>query len=181
MVYDREVGSMKTLLASPLPRWYLLAARLLGIVISIIPLVFLFLLIARMWDVVPPALGYAAAVPAVLVSGLMLGALGLWISSLIRQLENFASVMNFVIFPLFFVSSALYPLWRLEEATPALGWIASVNPFSHAVELIRFSLYLQFNLPAAAVVIASLVTFFALAVIGYDPGRGFWGRRETGS
>mgnify|MGYP003341537894 CR=1 FL=1 len=40
------------------------------------------------------------------VTGLMLGALGLLLSSLIRQLENFAGVMNFVIFPLFFMSTA---------------------------------------------------------------------------
>ena len=33
------------------------------------------------------------------------------LSSVIRQLENFAGVMNFVIFPMFFASSALYPLW----------------------------------------------------------------------
>ncbi len=36
----------------------------------------------------------------------MLGAIGLFLSSLVRQLENFASVMNFVIFPMFFASSA---------------------------------------------------------------------------
>ena len=41
----------------------------------------------------------------------MLGALGLALSSSIRQLENFAGVMNFVIFPMFFLSSALYPIW----------------------------------------------------------------------
>src|SRR3712207_9347878 len=29
MVYDREMGSMKTLLVSPLPRWFLLGARLM--------------------------------------------------------------------------------------------------------------------------------------------------------
>ena len=48
--------------------------------------------------------------PALLLAGFMLGALGLLLSSVIRQLENFAGVMNFVIFPMFFASSALYPL-----------------------------------------------------------------------
>ena len=47
----------------------------------------------------------------------MLGALGLVLSSFIRQLENFAGVMNFVIFPMFFTSSALYPLWRVKESS----------------------------------------------------------------
>ena len=28
--------------------------------------------------------------------------------------------MNFVIFPMFFASSALYPLWRMQEGSPLL-------------------------------------------------------------
>ena len=49
--------------------------------------------------------------------------------------------MNFVIFPMFFASSALYPLWRLRESSVLLHDIAAANPFTHAVELIRFALY----------------------------------------
>ena len=64
--------------------------------------------------------GYLTVLPALILSGMMLGALGLLLSSAIRQLENFAGVMNFVIFPMFFASSALYPLWRVKEASLTL-------------------------------------------------------------
>ena len=60
-------------------------------------------------------IGLYLLLPALILSGLMLGALGMLISSGIKQLENFAGVMNFVIFPMFFASSALYPLWRIRE------------------------------------------------------------------
>jgi ABC-2 type transport system permease protein len=110
----------------------------------------------------------------------MLGALGLFISSFVRQLENFAGVMNFVIFPLFFASTALYPLWRLDDASPILAQIALANPFSHAVELIRFALYLRLEPVALAVTCGALAVFFGLALWGYDPGRGFWARRTGG-
>ena len=115
--------------------------------------------------------------PALLVTGLMLGAFGLLISSFIRQLENFAGVMNFVIFPMFFASTALYPLWRLDDVSPALGWVAELNPFSHAVELIRFCLYLRWAPAEAAVVVGAGAAFFWLAVYAFEPGRGFWARR----
>ncbi|RMD64698.1 MAG: multidrug ABC transporter permease, partial [Alphaproteobacteria bacterium] len=112
MVYDREMGSMKTLLVAPLPRWYLLGCKLLaGTCVSLLQ-VYAFLAIAWVFGIVLPPLGYLAVLPALVLSGLMLGALGLLLSSAIRQLENFAGVMNFVIFPLFFLSSALYPLWK---------------------------------------------------------------------
>ena len=85
----------------------------------------------------------------------MLGALALFMSSVIRQLENFAGVMNFVIFPMFFASSALYPLWRIKESSPLLYEICRLNPFTHAVELIRFALYGQIEPVSLAIVLAS--------------------------
>jgi ABC-2 type transport system permease protein len=177
MVYDREMGSMRLLLTAPLPRWYLLGARLLASVVVGLPLVYLFLIFARYWDVRPPLLGYLAVLPALILSGLMLGAFGLVVSSVSTQMENFAGVMNFVIFPMFFASTALYPLWRLAEAGPVLATLAMINPFSHAVELIRFALYLRFAPVSCVVVLACLLIFFLAATIGYDPGRGLWSRR----
>ena len=87
--------------------------------------------------------GYVTIIPALLLAGLMLGSLALFMSSVIRQLENFAGVMNFVIFPMFFASSALYPLWRIREASPLLYEICRLNPFTYAVELIRFGFHGQ--------------------------------------
>jgi ABC-2 type transport system permease protein len=179
MVYDREMGSMKTLMVSPLPRWWLLLSKLIaGAAVSIVQ-VYVFLAIALFWEIEPPLWGYLAVLPALLLSGLMLGALGLVLSSFIQQLENFAGVMNFVIFPMFFASSALYPLWRVKESSLTLWWICQVNPFTHAVELIRFALYLQFDGVSAAIVGAYLLAFMALAVYGYDPGRGLMARRQA--
>lgn len=177
MVYDREMGSMKTLLVSPLPRWFLLLAKLLaGVAVSVVQ-AYIFLAIAWFWEIEPPPAGYAAVLPALLLSGLMLGALGLVLSSVIRQLENFAGVMNFVIFPMFFASSALYPLWRVKESSLTLYWMCEANPFTSATELIRFALYGRFDAVAALVVAGCTVAFMAGAVAGYDPGRGLLARR----
>lgn len=172
MVYDREMGSMRLLMVSPFPRWYLLLCKLIAGSLVSVTQVYLFLAIAWFWDVRPPPLGYLLVLPALLLSGLMLGALGLFLSSVIRQLENFAGVMNFVIFPMFFASSALYPLWRIRDSSVALYEICRFNPFTWAVELIRFSLYAQMNWIALAGVGAALALFIAAALYGYDPGRG---------
>jgi len=179
MVYDREMGSMRTLMVSPLPRWFLLTSKLLaGVIVSVIQ-AYVFLAIAYFWEIQPPWWGYLTVLPALVASGLMLGALGLLLSSAIRQLENFAGVMNFLIFPMFFASSALYPLWRVQEASLSLYYICQLNPFTHAVELIRFALYGEVNGPSAAVVLLSLLVFMALAIYGYDPARGLIARRVT--
>ena len=177
MVYDREMGSMKTLMVSPFPRWFLLLSKLLaGVAVSIVQS-YIFLAIAWFWEIEPPPSGYLAVLPALVLSGLMLGSLGLVLSSFIRQLENFAGVMNFVIFPMFFASSALYPLWRVKESGLVLWWVCQLNPFTSATELIRFALYDRIDWTAGAVVIGCALLFMAAAAIGYDPGRGLIARR----
>jgi ABC-2 type transport system permease protein len=177
MVYDREMGNMRTLLVSPLPRWFLLSCKLIaGTAVSLLQ-VYAFLAIAYFWEIEPPAIGYLTVLPALVLSGLMLGALGMLISSMVRQLENFAGVMNFVIFPMFFASSALYPLWRVLEASPALYWVCQLNPFTHAVELVRFALYGKMNWLSLAVVCGCTAVFMIGAILAYDPARGLIARR----
>lgn len=134
----------------------------------------------------PPMIGYLALFPALVLSGLMLGSLALFISSVIKQLENFAGVMNFVIFPMFFASSALYPLWRIRESSPLLYEICRLNPFTYAVELIRFAMYGQIgprlesgaiDLTNVYVVVGYTVLFLGAAIFAYNPSKGLIARR----
>ena len=172
LTYDREMGSMRLLLTAPLPRWWLLFCKLLaGAVVSILQACG-FLAVAALYGIRMPWEGYLLVLPALLVAALMLGALGLALSSFITQLENFAGVMNFVIFPMFFLSSALYPLWKMAEAGRVLHAICAANPFTHAVELIRFALYAEANAPALGWTVLATLAFLALALWGYDPARG---------
>ncbi|PAU52720.1 multidrug ABC transporter permease [Pseudomonas sp. PIC25] len=169
MVYDREMGSMRVLLTSPLPRGFLLCGKLLATALISLLQVYAFLAIAWLYGVQPPVAGLLAALPALLLVALLLSALGLLLSNGIRQLENFAGVMNFVIFPLFFLSSALYPLWKMREASEWLYWICALNPFSHAVELVRFALYERLNGLALAVCLGLTLVFTVLAVLSFNP------------
>jgi hypothetical protein len=70
------------------------------------------------WASTTPAAGYLYVAPASVLAGLMLGAIGLLVSSVVEQLENFAGVMNFVILPMFFASTALYR-WIAAAGTTA--------------------------------------------------------------
>lgn len=177
MVYDREMGSMRTLLISPLPRWYLLVCKLLaGTFVSVLQ-VYAFLAIASAFGITMPAMGYIYLLPALFVSGMMLGAFAMVLSSVIKQLENFAGIMNFVIFPMFFLSSALYPLWKMRESNHLLYLFCTFNPFTYAIELIRFALYGQFNGEAAVITLAALIVFLGVAIYAYDPARGMMSRK----
>lgn len=176
MVYDREMGLMRLLLTAPVPRWWMLAAKLLATGVLSLVQVLVFVVVAALLGTSLPLLG--AHTPNMLLAwvsaALMLGSLGLLLSVHIRQLENFAGTMNFVIFPMYFLSTALYPLWKLKKS--GAQWVyqaARFNPFTHAVEWIRYATYDKDPGMAPWIVLGTLVLCFGLACWGYNPQRGF--------
>lgn len=173
MVYDREMGVMRLLLTAPLPRAYLLACKLLGTTFLSLLQVTAFFILAMLFGIDLGLWQITVAMPIVALGALMLAAFGLMLSVYVKQLENFAGTMNFVIFPMFFLSTALYPLWKMEES--GAQWIyvlTRFNPFTHAIEALRFGLYGQVEATALAVMAVCTVVFYLIAAIGYDPQRG---------
>ena len=183
MVYDREMGLMRLLLTGPLPRAWLLFCKLCATAMLSVLQALAFVAVALLVGTDLPLLSWSTlhAFVALLAGALMLGALGLLLSVHIRQLENFAGTMNFVIFPMYFISTALYPLWKLQES--GAEWVfqlARLNPFTHAVEWIRFAWYGKDAGFAPWVVLGCLAVFFGVACWGYDPQRGFGGLTKRG-
>jgi ABC-2 type transport system permease protein len=173
MVYDREMGVMRLLLTAPLPRTYLLACKLMGGAFLSVLQALAFMILVVIWNIGLSPWQLLTALPALIAGALMLSAFGLMLSVYIRQLENFAGTMNFVIFPMFFLSSALYPIRRMQDA--GADWIfhiSSLNPFTHAVEALRYALYGEAAVGSLVVVCLSGIVFYLIAAIGYDPQRG---------
>jgi ABC-2 type transport system permease protein len=173
MVYDREMGVMRLLLTAPLPRGYLLACKLAGGAFLSVLQALAYMIIVVVWGIGLSPWQVLTALPALVLGALMLSAFGLMLSVYIKQLENFAGTMNFVIFPMFFLSSALYPIQRMQNA--GAEWIyqvSSFNPFTHAVEALRYALYGKIAPLSLAVVMISSLVFYMVAAAGYDPQRG---------
>jgi ABC-2 type transport system permease protein len=135
--------------------------------------VYAFLILASLFGIAMPVWSWLTIIPAVILSGLLLGSIGLLVSVYTPQIENFAGMMNFVVFPMFFLSSALYPLWKLREAGAyPIYYISQANPFTHAIELVRFAAYGQINWISLAVVAGCALVAFGLAARGYNPQAG---------
>ncbi len=183
MVYDREMGMMRLLLTAPLPRAWILFCKLVATAVLSLLQALAFVIVAALLGTQLPLAGWhlVHVIVATTSAALMLGALGLVLSVNIKQLENFAGTMNFVIFPMYFMSTALYPLWKLEES--GATWVyqlARFNPFTHAVEWMRFALYDKDPGTSPYIVLGCLAVFFAVACWGYDPQRGFGGLTKRG-
>lgn len=137
-VTDRDAGVLRMLLVAPVRRSTIalgkaLGATLLGTVQAVV-VALLLLPLVGLW---PAPASLLLALAAVVVLSLALGALGLVLAASIRSLENFAGVMNFVVFPMLFLSGALYPVHRLDAA---LRLLAYLNPLAYGVDLLKHAL-----------------------------------------
>ena len=132
-VYDREFGMLRLMLASPAGVPAVLTGRAVaaalvgilqgGIVLACAPLV-----------VSVSARGMAAAAAALVLGAAVSAMLGLLVAARLRSVENFAGVINVVLFPLLFVSGALYPTAGMPAA---LRLLARLNPVTYQVDLMR--------------------------------------------
>ena len=167
MIFDREMGSMKILLTSYINRNYLLFCKMFATAIVSTLQAITFLLVAKAYGIDISYTGMLLTIPIIMISSIILDAFALFISSVIKQLENFATVMNFVIFPMFFLSSALYPLWKIKDSSLLLFKISSFNPFTYIVEVIRFSLYGKFELELFFILGFSFIISLFMAFVGF--------------
>jgi ABC-2 type transport system permease protein len=136
-VHDREFGPIRMLLIAPLPRSVtVLAKSVAAAMLGLIQCVLLFPLIWIL-GLRPSASALAALVGGIALTSLTLASLGMVIASRMRSIENFAGIMNFLMFPMFFLSSALYPAVLLP------GWLQPLvraNPLSYGIDLMRHPL-----------------------------------------
>jgi ABC-2 type transport system permease protein len=179
-VYDREFGMLRLMLASPAGVPAVLSGRALaatlvglfqgGVVLALGPL------ILRV-----TTLQMLQAVGALMLAAGASALLGLLVAARLRSVENFAGVINVVLFPLLFLSGALYPTAGMP---PLLRAIARVNPVTYAVDLMRHAMGQpgEFGVweDVAALLAACALAFLATAVL-FDPEQRFVGRPATGN
>jgi ABC-2 type transport system permease protein len=173
-VYDREFGMLRLMLASPagvpaVLTGRAIAATAIGAIQGAAVLVFAPLVMPTSAAQIAPAAG--ALILAALTSAL----LGLLVAAPLRSVENFAGVVNIVLFPLLFLSGALYPI---ENLPVVLRVAASLNPVTYAVDLMRHALQqpAEFGVGRSllALAVAGVAAFTVTALV-FDPESRFTG------
>ena len=151
MVYDREMGNMRMLLVSPFPRWFLLLGKLLASTSVSILQVFAYLLIAWLWGsgtAVGLPRGHSRADPVRHDAG-RAGHAAVVVHQAARELCRRDELRD------------IPDVLRLLGAVSAVAgaavepgglFICRLNPFTYAVELIRFALYVEVDWMSLAVV-----------------------------
>ncbi len=157
LVWDRKIDLLKAILVSPLNRESIFLGKVLGgVTISVLEAIIV-LIVGYFLGIQYTAIMIVSVLAVVLFASAGLTALGLAVGSLMESPEGFQLLSSLVLFPLFFLSGALFPVSNL---TGPLGLLATVNPVTYIVDLIRFILTgVHYIAPAtdAAVVVLFII------------------------
>jgi len=138
IIWDRQFGFLKETLVAPVPRLAIVLGRTLGGATTAMlqgTIVLVICLIAG-FHVREPLLVPLALVFMFLIA-LVFAAIGTAIGSVLKDMQGFQLIMNFVVMPLFFFSNALFP----ASGLPAPLQIAvRLNPLSYGVAGMRDAL-----------------------------------------
>jgi ABC-2 type transport system permease protein len=147
IVWDREFGFLREMLVAPTSRASLALGKTAGgaTVAAVQGTIML---------VLAPLIGVHLTAPLVLeiiglelLMAIALTAFGVFVATHIERMEGFQVVMQMLLFPMIFLSGALFPLNSLP------GWLTvltRINPLTYAVAPLRQVVFAAQNMPVAA-------------------------------
>ena len=134
MVFGKESGVMRMLIVAPMARYWIVVAKLLSSAIAAIVQALLLLVVLALFGYVDAGTRFGLLAVAIMATALACGGIGILVAAFTRTLDNYAAIMNFVIFPVFFLSGSLYPVSRLPAFLKA---VALANPYTYGVDLLK--------------------------------------------
>jgi len=147
IVWDREFGFLREMVVAPVSRTALVVGKTLGgatiatiqgtVMLALAPLIGVHLTV----------LVVIAVIGLELLMAVGMTTFGVFIASRIQRMEGFQVVMQLLLFPMLFLSGALFPLKGLPTW---LDVITRLNPLTYAVDPLRHVVFAVQHMPPAA-------------------------------
>jgi ABC-2 type transport system permease protein len=138
VIEDRREGFLQSVLVAPVPRWSVVAGKVLGG--SLIALAHAAVFLVLCWTVNVP-FGFIST-PLVLlylfVIGIALTSLGFAIAWPMQSTQGFHAIMMVFLLPMWLLSGAFAP-----PGDNWIGWVIRFNPLTYCVALLRRILYIE--------------------------------------
>jgi ABC-2 type transport system permease protein len=173
IVWDKKIDFLKEVLVSPMSRTSIFVGKILGGSTDTLLQSFILLIVGYIFQasgvlsgITFSPLSVAVSIAFLLMTTIGLVSIGLIIGSQMESPEGFQLVVSFLIFPMFFLSGALFPI----ENLPA--WLAPFvlfNPATYSVDglrgvlvgLHRFNLALDFLVISAFSILMIVIGTYA--------------------
>ncbi len=149
-VYDKESGVMRMMIVAPLPHAWIVLAKTVSAALAAIVQALMLIALLLLLGYFASGTNWVLLAAALAAASFACAGIGMLTASFSRTLDNFAATMNFVIFPVFFLSGSLYPV---ESLPVALKRAATINPYTYGVDFLKH-----------AILPASVPTDFSIAL-----------------
>jgi len=164
IMFDRQFGFLKETLVAPVSRTKIMLGGALGGATTAVMQGLIVLIISlflgfrpHSWAMLPLALVILSLL-AVAIASFSSG-----IGSFVQDMQGFQAINQFLVFPLYFLSGALYPL---SNVPTALRIVAECNPMSYAVDAMRDAMIGQTHFGMTRDLIILLITVVVLVAFG---------------
>lgn len=136
VIWERDVGQLQRLLATPLPRSAIVLGKSAGACVRALVQAILLLAVVALagiplrWS----AGGVIGALAMLMLGTAAFACMSMLLAAGVKERERFMGIGQLVLMPIFFASSALYPLAIMP------GWlrvIARINPLTYEVQGMR--------------------------------------------
>jgi len=170
LLWDKEFGFLKEIMVAPVKRSAIILGKTAGgvttaliqgilILVLALPLGLKLTGIHSQFSVAGFSLGFLASIAFMILISFTFTGLGISFASRMKDFHGFQLIWNFLVFPVFLLSGALFPL----EAFPDwLQYVAYINPLTYGVDGMRGSLIGVSAMPLlvnfAALLISSTIT-----------------------
>ncbi|OPL17518.1 MAG: hypothetical protein AVO38_00605 [delta proteobacterium ML8_D] len=167
IVWDREFGFLREILVAPVSRTSIVVGKLLGgstiamIQGSIILLFAPFLRIPITFVIFFKELGIMFLV------AMTISTMGIILASVIKSMQAFQVITNFLLMPMFFLSGALFPL---NQTVKWMNIVSKINPLSYGVDAMRFVLLNDASLQLYPLWLDIIILVFLIVVLSVTGG-----------
>jgi ABC-2 type transport system permease protein len=138
IIWDKQFGFLKETLVAPVSRLEIMSGQTLGGATTAVIQGFMILVLSMLigFTIINPV-GFLIALLFMILIGISFTAFGIAIASRMEDMTGFQLIMNFVVFPIFGLSGALFPISSLP------AWLIPLtllDPLTYGVEGIRYGL-----------------------------------------
>ena len=164
IIWDKKFDFLKSVMVAPVSRSTIFIGKTLGGMTTSIIQAFFLLLIGIFLGIHYTPISIISITGIILLLSFALTSLGLAIGSFMESLEGFQLIVSFVVFPLYFLSGALFPLKNLPTW---LSILTSMDPATYAVEALRTAmLEIPGKNPFALDILLLVIATVILGIIG---------------
>ena len=137
IIWDRKFDFLKSVMVAPVSRGSVFIGKTLGGMTTSLIQAAILLAIGVAIGIPFTALSLVQVISIILLMSFGLTSLGVALGSYMYRFEGFQMIVSFVVFPLFFLSGALFPLNNLPSW---LGILTAADPATYGVDALRHSM-----------------------------------------